>query len=56
MSKKNLAILLRARMRSNNPSKFSLSQFPKEIQSNPQENHSRDHIVQNSNDFGTTGR
>ncbi|OAO97105.1 hypothetical protein AXX17_AT4G06120 [Arabidopsis thaliana] len=55
MSKKNLAILLRARMRSNNPSKFSLSQFP-EIQSNPQENHSRDHIVQNSNDFGTTGR
>ncbi|XP_023636175.1 malonyl-CoA decarboxylase, mitochondrial isoform X2 [Capsella rubella] len=62
MSKKNLAILLRARMRSSNPTKFSLSQFP-EIQSNTQENRSGDHIVDNSNEgignsskFGTTGR
>ncbi|CAH2071558.1 unnamed protein product [Thlaspi arvense] len=63
MSKKNLAILMRARMRSNNPTKFSLSQFPKEIPSNSQENHSGDHILQNSSegignssDFGITGR
>ncbi|VVB07777.1 unnamed protein product [Arabis nemorensis] len=63
MSKKNLAILLRARMRSNDPTKLSLSQFPKEIPSNPQENHSRDHIVTNptegsgnSSAFGTTRR
>ncbi|XP_010422262.1 PREDICTED: malonyl-CoA decarboxylase, mitochondrial-like [Camelina sativa] len=56
MSKKNLAILLRARMRSNNPStKFSLSHFPKEIQSNSQENHSNEGIG-NSSKFGTTGR
>ncbi|CAA7018419.1 unnamed protein product [Microthlaspi erraticum] len=60
MSKKNLAILMRARMRSTNPTKLSLFQFPKEIPSNPQEN---DHIVRNSNqgigtssDFGNTGR
>ncbi|CAH8356590.1 unnamed protein product [Eruca vesicaria subsp. sativa] len=57
MSKKNLAILLRARMRSNNSAKSSLSQFPKEIPSNPQENHSGDHhIVRNSSDLDTRGR
>ncbi|WZY82895.1 malonyl-CoA decarboxylase, mitochondrial [Brassica napus] len=57
MSKKNLAILLRARMRSSNHSaKSSLSQFTKEIPSNPQENHSGDHIVRNSSELDTIGR
>ncbi|KAH0890512.1 hypothetical protein HID58_052941 [Brassica napus] len=57
MSKKKLAILLRARMRSSNHSaKSSLSQFTKEIPSNPQDNQSGDHILRNSSNFGTNGR
>lgn len=57
MSKKKLAILLRARMRSSNHSaKSPLSLFPKEIPSNPQENHSGDHIVRTSSDLDTRGR
>lgn len=58
MSKKKLAILLRARMRSssNHSAKSPLSLFHKEIPSNPQENHSGDHIVRHSSDLDNTGR
>ncbi|RID70721.1 hypothetical protein BRARA_C02720 [Brassica rapa] len=56
MSKKKLAILLRARMRSSNHSaKSSLSHFTKEIPSNPQENQSSEHIMRNSSELDTRG-
>ncbi|CAN8308428.1 unnamed protein product [Cochlearia groenlandica] len=49
MSKKNLAILLRAKMNnSNNTTKSPLSQFHKEIPPNTKDNHSKDHILLNS--------
>ncbi|XP_010538735.1 PREDICTED: malonyl-CoA decarboxylase, mitochondrial [Tarenaya hassleriana] len=47
MSKKNLAILMRARMRPNDPTKLSLSQIPNEMPSNPHGDQSGEYIVQN---------